>query len=1137
MAVDVGSAIGYLDIDISGFLSGLETALNQTESSKNKIEALGGKISGVGDKFQSVGSSLTKNVTVPLVAVGTAGLKVATDFEKAMSEVSAITGEVAGETGSQFDSLRDKAIDLGATTAFSATEVAGAMTEMAKAGWTADDILSGMSGVLDATAASGESLATVSTIMADALTGFGLEAGKAGDVANLLTQAANSGTIGINDLGESFKYIAPVAQSLGLNITDVTTALAVMSKAGIKGSQAGTSLRTTLTNLVKPTDAMATAMEELGIEVTNSDGTMKSLDSIVGVLRDSFSGLTDEQKAYYAATLAGKEGMSGLLALLNLTEEEYNAVAASMEDCTDVAKNTAATMQDNLQSKLEQLGGALESLAIIMADNVIPALTTFIEWLTGLVEKFTELSPGAQKFILILAGIAIAIGPVISIVGKLISGFGGIVSIIGKASSLFGGFASVASTAATPIGSAGRSTAKMAAAAKNLISAGAGILLAATGMALLAQSAIALSEAGLPAVGCMVLMVGAMAALGTGVLYLTKTTASIRGLAKASNGLLAAGAGILMAAGGLALLAQSAIAIADAGWPAAAALAGLVAALAGLAIGAAAIGPALTAGAVGLVAFGGAIALVGVGILAATSGVALLATQLPTIAQYGSQAATALFELGGGLLSLGGGALAAGAGLVVAGAGLTAVAIGAGAAAIGVAALGVGVLALAAGAITLGAGLTLCGAGLTLMAATGQTAASGMASLAVAATAAFVPIAAGAVSCGVLDVALLSLMIPLAALTLELAASAASCGLLSAAMESTATSVTTIESSAASAAQSLSEMVTSVDIVKAGLDGLGASADAAIQWVVNSFTAGGPTASAAALAMATGITTNMQVGLEPIPANTTATITAMNGVVTMGMTQFSTTVITHTNMSAMAVMTGVNQMNMAVTIGMAQMNNTVRTGFASAVAYIKSLAGQAYGWGADMMQGLINGIYSRMGALRAAVNQAASIIHANLHFSRPDEGPLRDYETWMPDFMEGLAKGINSNLYQIEGAVGNVADRMVIKPEYSADQMFSVSATNELKEYNITLVNTLELYRQLVEQLKLCSMYSLSFRSGDNELLKVGVNRSNTPAVDVPQAPVPDTPNKPDQLVIPITIGEEQIETVVVDLLKREVRI
>ena len=164
-----------------------------------------------------------------------------------MSGVQAITGA----TGEDFEKLRETAIDLGATTAFSSGEVAEAMTEMAKAGWSTTQIIDGMAGVLDATAASGESLATVSTIVADAITGFGLSAKDSARVADLMTQAANSGTIGVSDLGESYKYVAPLAQSMGLSIEDVTTALSAMSMAGIKGSQAGTSLRTVLANMAK----------------------------------------------------------------------------------------------------------------------------------------------------------------------------------------------------------------------------------------------------------------------------------------------------------------------------------------------------------------------------------------------------------------------------------------------------------------------------------------------------------------------------------------------------------------------------------------------------------------------------------------------------------------------------------------------------------------------------------------------------------------------------------------------------------------------------------------------------------------------------------------------------------------------
>lgn len=446
MAIDVGSAKGYLDLDISGFLNGLKAAQDGANSaSKNIVTSFGTKMTSAGNKISSAGTSLTKKVTVPLLGLGAVGLKVATDFEKGMSEVKAISGA----TGKEFDALREKAIELGASTAFSAGEVAEAMTEMAKAGWDSQQIIDGMSGVLDAAAASGEELATVSTIVADTITGFGMAAADSTRVADLLTQAANSGTIGITDLGESFKYIAPIAGVMGLSVEDVTTAISAMSMAGIKGSQAGTSLRTMLTRMVKPTDDVAAAMKELDIVLTNEDGSFKSLDTIVSDMRGSFSNLTDEQKTYYATVLSGQEGMSGLLSLLNLTEEEYNEIGESMDNAKGIAKETAAVMQDNLQSKTEQLVGSLESLAIKLSDYVIPYIQRFVEWLTSLIEKFTALDPATQKIILKFAGLAAVAGPILAIFGKLTSRIGSVITTIGKlgggVKTLVSGFSAVKS--------------------------------------------------------------------------------------------------------------------------------------------------------------------------------------------------------------------------------------------------------------------------------------------------------------------------------------------------------------------------------------------------------------------------------------------------------------------------------------------------------------------------------------------------------------------------------------------------------------------------------------------------------------------------------------------------------------------
>ena len=946
MAVEVGSAVGYLDLDISGFLSGLKQANEEAGNYGQKIEkAMSEKFKSAGQKISSAGSTLTKTVTLPLVGLGTAGMKVATDFEKAMSEVRAITGATGDNVSGDFSRLRNEAIELGASTAFSAGEVANAMTEMAKAGWNTEQIIDGMAGVLDAAAASGENLGSVSTIVADAITGFGLAASDSSRIADLLTQAANAGTIGINDLGESFKYIAPVAQSMGLSVEDVTTAISAMSMAGIKGSQAGTSLRGVLTRMVKPTDAVAAAMGELDIVLTNQDGTFKSLDTIVAEMRTSFSGLTDEQNTYYAAVLAGQEGMSGLLSLLNLTQEEYDAISESMYGASGVAKETAEVMQDNLQSKLEQFLGSLESLAIVLADNVIPALTVFIEWLTGMVEKFTALDPVSQKMILIFAGIALAIGPVLSIVGKLTTGVGGIISIVEK----FGGAASKAAPS------------------------------------------------------------------------ISSSSAALGGMAKSALSMAGAGAGIMLAAAGLALLAQSSISLANAGWPAIAVMGGMVVALAGLAAGASVVAPALTAGAVGLVAFGGAVTLVGVGVLAASAGISLLAEKLPIISEHGAEAAKNITLLGGAMTAFGAGILVASGGAATLGIGLLSVGTGAAAAVVGVTALGVSMLVLAT------------------------------------------------------------------------------------ATASTARSVNAIEDSASSAAASLEEMVTSVDVVETGLNSLESIANKAVSAFVNVFTTSTPKAGSAAKSMATAVTKNVKEGLAPIPGNTTETM---------------------------------NKMNSAVSSGMTKMNSTIRQGFASATSYIKSVANQSYSWGADVMQGLVNGIYSKMGSLKSAVNQAAKVIYSNLHFSRPDEGPLRDYETWMPDFMQGLAKGIHDNSHLVKSAVQDVASDMKLDDvEDSKTELFTAGDTETLKTYNVTLLNTVGLYKQLVEQMRMCSQYS-GIVSGDSNLLSPVIAKAEEKVREKPETTNKDNEaKKPDTLTIPISIGEEHIENVVVDLLRREVRV
>lgn len=436
MAIDVGSAVGHLDIDINGFLKGLKTAQKEAEDTTKRISSeIGGHLQTAGKNLETVGSTLTKAVTAPIVGLGGLIVKTSSSFESAMSRVQAVSGASGGE----LQKLNKKAQELGATTAWSASEVADGMTEMAKAGWSASDIIDGMAGVLNAASASGEDLAQVSTIVADAITGFGLKAKDASRVADLLTESANAGTIDITDLGESFKYISPIAKTMGFSIEDVTTAISAMSMSGIKGSQAGTSLRTMMARMVKPTDDVKKAMDELGIKLTNSDGSFKSLNTIVAEMRGSFNGMTDEQKTYYATVLAGQDGMSGLLSLLSMTQGEYDKISESMKNCSGVAEDTAKTMLDNFGGQLTILKSSLEGVAIQFGEVILPYFKNFVTWVQRVVLKLQSMTKEQKEQIVKWAAFAAAIGPTYQVFGKL-------TSTIGKLMSAFGAVPKVIST-------------------------------------------------------------------------------------------------------------------------------------------------------------------------------------------------------------------------------------------------------------------------------------------------------------------------------------------------------------------------------------------------------------------------------------------------------------------------------------------------------------------------------------------------------------------------------------------------------------------------------------------------------------------------------------------------------------------
>ena len=468
-----------------------------------KLDNVSKQVGNIGKSFERVGTNLTQNVTVPIAAGFGAAIKTAADFDSQMSKVKAISGA----TEDEFAQLESKAREMGKQTKYSATESGEAFEYMAMAGWKTDDMLNGISGIMSLAAASGEELGTTSDIVTDALTAFGLSAKDAGHFADVLAAAATNSNTNVSMLGESFKYAAPVAGSLGYSVEDVTLALGLMANSGIKASMAGTSLRNVFQRMAKPTKESDAAMKRLGISLADDEGNMYSFREIMDQLRVSFKdikisaedydkalddldaqlengditqkqynkqleelniqafGAEGAEKARAAAMLGGTRAMSGLLAIANATEEDYNKLATAIDSSSESivklkdgsivplneamesgqeivgeyngqAEAMAATMQDNLSGDITILLSQLQELAISLGEIMMPLLREIVGMLQGVVDWLNSLDESQKETIIKVAAVIAAVGPIILIIGKVITAISGIISIVSALSAV-----------------------------------------------------------------------------------------------------------------------------------------------------------------------------------------------------------------------------------------------------------------------------------------------------------------------------------------------------------------------------------------------------------------------------------------------------------------------------------------------------------------------------------------------------------------------------------------------------------------------------------------------------------------------------------------------------------------------------
>lgn len=398
--MDLMELVASIRINLDEFDRGLNSASTKFKSFSDNLSKVGSNmkdlLSPVVDGFKAVegvgqtaAGAIKKGLAGFAAAAtavggfGTAAVKSGMNFDSAMSEVSAISGA----TEQDFQSLRDKALEMGAKTKFSASEAAAAMTYMGMAGWKAGDMISGIEGIMNLAAASGEDLATTSDIVTDALTAFGLSASDSGHFADVMAVASSNANTNVGMMGETFKYVAPVAGALGYSIDDTALAIGLMANSGIKASQAGTSLRSIMTRLStdagassKKLGALGVLTEKLGVEFYNTDGSARDLNDVLIDSRAVWSGLSEEQQITYAKTIAGQEAMSGWLALMNAAPADIDKLTASIKDCNGAAAEMAAIMIDNLAGDLTLLGSAFESLQIVISDALTPTLREFVQF-------------------------------------------------------------------------------------------------------------------------------------------------------------------------------------------------------------------------------------------------------------------------------------------------------------------------------------------------------------------------------------------------------------------------------------------------------------------------------------------------------------------------------------------------------------------------------------------------------------------------------------------------------------------------------------------------------------------------------------------------------------------------------------
>lgn len=441
-----------LKVKISADANGLKGALNNISKEISKVSKDFEGLKKVGEGISSVGKKLTVGLSLPIAGIGAVSGKTAMDFEAGMNKVSAISGA----TGKDLEKLENLAKEMGRTTKFTSLESAEALSYMGMAGWKTQDMLNGLPGILSLASAGGTDLALTSDIVTDGLTAMGLTAKDTDKFVDIMASTVSNANTSIELMGETLAYVGPVAGSLGIEMDDLSVAIGLMGNAGLKGSQAGTSLRAGLTNLVKPTKEMKNAMEKYGVElVKNADGSVDLMGTMQN-LRNVLGELDQTTQAQALATIFGKEAMSGWASIVNASENDFNKLTEAIANSEGSAKSMADTMMGGAKGALTEMKSALEGVAITIGERLTPFIEKLADGVSKLCTWFQSLSPATQTFLMVVAGLIALLGPLLLLIGSTVSLFANLSIVAGalgvSVGALVGAFASVVGIVAGVVG-------------------------------------------------------------------------------------------------------------------------------------------------------------------------------------------------------------------------------------------------------------------------------------------------------------------------------------------------------------------------------------------------------------------------------------------------------------------------------------------------------------------------------------------------------------------------------------------------------------------------------------------------------------------------------------------------------------